>query len=47
MVLDDRIGRPMPALSSSQFTPVLTIGEGKSWVHGRRVGGMTAHASAR
>ena len=47
MVLDDRIGRPMPALSSSQFTPVLTIGEGKSWVHGRPVGGMTAHASAR
>lgn len=47
MVLDDRIGRPMLAQSNRQFTPVLTIGEGKSWVHGRRVGGMTAHASAR
>ncbi len=47
MVLDDRVGRPMLAQSNRQFTPVLTIGEGKSWVHGRRIGGMTAHASAR
>jgi len=47
VVLDDRVGRPMLAQSHRQFTPVLTIGEGKSWVHGRRIGGMTAHASAR
>ena len=47
MVLDDRVGRPMLARSNRQFTPVLTIGEGKSWIHGRRISGMTAHASAR
>ena len=47
IVLDDRVGRPMLAQSNRQFTPVLTIGEGKSWIHGRRIGGMTAHASAR
>ena len=47
MVLDDRVGRPMLAQSNRQFTPVLTIGEGKSWIHGRRISGMTVHASAR
>ena len=47
VVLDDRVGRPMLAQSHRQFTPVLTIGQGKSWIHGRRIGGMTAHASAR
>ena len=46
MVLDDRVGRPMLAQSNRQFTPVLTIGEGKSWIHGRRIRGMTAHALA-
>ena len=47
VVLDDRIGRPVAATDNRLFTPVLTIGEGKSWVHGRRVGAMTLHASAR
>lgn len=47
MMLDDRTGHPVMAQENRLFTPVLTIGEGKSWVHGRRVGGMTAHASAR
>lgn len=47
VVLDDKVGRPMLAQSSRQFTPVLTIGEGKSWIHGRRVGAMSLHASAR
>ena len=47
MVLDDRVGRPMLAQSNRQFTPVLTIGEGKSWIHGRRISGMTIHANAR
>ena len=46
-VLDDRIGRTMAASEDRLFTPVLTIGEGKSWVHGRRIGGMALHASAR
>ena len=47
MVLDDRVGRPMLAQNRGQFTPILTIGQGKSWIHGRRVGGMSLHASAR
>ena len=47
IVLDDRVGHPMAAQDNRLFTPVLTIGEGKSWVHGRRVGGMAHHASAR
>ena len=47
MMLDDRVGTPEPAVSTRQFVPVLTIGEGKSWIHGRRVGGAARHASAR
>ena len=47
MSLDDRIGHPVAALAGSQFTPVMTIGYGKSWIHGRRIAGMTAHAAAR
>jgi predicted transglutaminase-like cysteine proteinase len=46
-VLDDRIGVPIASENDHLFTPVLTIGEGKSWVHGRRIGGMVLHASAR
>lgn len=46
-VLDDRIGAPMATRDDHLFTPVLTIGEGMSWVHGRRIGGMALHASAR
>ncbi|MEO7814722.1 MAG: transglutaminase-like cysteine peptidase [Sphingomicrobium sp.] len=46
-VLDDRTGTPIAAQDDRLFTPVLTIGEGKSWVHGHRIGGMVLHASAR
>jgi predicted transglutaminase-like cysteine proteinase len=38
-VLDDRASRPMPPQAHGRFTPILTLGEGKSWVHGRRVSG--------
>lgn len=48
LMLDDRAGHPIPASPAAQFTPVMTIGYGKSWIHGRRIaGGATAHASAR
>ena len=47
MTVDDRLGRPASAAASDLFTPVMTIGYGKSWVHGRRIAGMTARASAR
>lgn len=36
-VLDDRANRPLTPEQHARFTPVLTLGEGKSWVHGRRV----------
>lgn len=47
IALDDRVGHPVTASAAAQFTPVMTIGYGKSWIHGRRVAGATAHASAR
>lgn len=47
MMVDDRVGRPVSASATALFTPVMTIGYGKSWIHGRRVSGMTARASAR
>lgn len=47
MTVDDRLGRPVSAAASAMFTPVMTVGYGKSWIHGRRIAGMTARASAR
>ena len=46
-VLDDRASRPMTPQEHGRFTPVLTLGEGKSWVHGRRVRGVSGRLSAR
>lgn len=46
-VLDDRTGGPLTPQQHARFTPILTLGEGKSWVHGRRVGGATGRLSAR
>ncbi len=46
-VLDDRASRPLTPGQHAKFTPILTIGQGKSWVHGRRVGGASARLSAR
>ena len=46
-VLDDRAGVPMASEDDHLFTPVLTIGEGKSWVHGHRIAPMVLHASMR
>lgn len=46
-VLDDRAGRPQTHAAHARFTPVLTLGEGKSWVHGRRVSGSASRLSAR
>ena len=45
--LDDRVGQPISAASAAQFTPVMTIGYGKSWIHGRRIAGMSARSGAR
>lgn len=46
-ILDDRAMAPSAAQGSSRFTPILTLGEGKSWVHGRRVSGVSGRLSAR
>lgn len=46
-ILDDRAGRPLTPAEHGRFTPILTLGEGKSWVHGRRVGGVASRLSAR
>jgi predicted transglutaminase-like cysteine proteinase len=47
IALDDRVGQPLAASSVAQFTPVMTIGYGKSWIHGRRIGGIASRAGAR
>jgi predicted transglutaminase-like cysteine proteinase len=43
--LDDQDGL-MPASQNRKFTPIMTIGQGMSWIHGRRVGGNPRLASA-
>ncbi len=46
-VLDDRASRPLSPQQHAKFTPILTLGQGKSWVHGRRVSGVSSRLSAR
>ena len=46
-VLDDKASRPLTPQAHGRFIPVLTLGEGKSWVHGRRVAGVASRFSAR
>lgn len=46
-VLDDKASRPMTPQAHARFTPVLTLSEGKSWIHGRRVRGASGRLSAR
>ena len=46
-VLDDKASRPMTPQQHAKFTPILTLGQGKSWVHGRRVSGVASRLSAR
>lgn len=47
MLLDDKIGHPLRASAGLDFSPVLTVGYGKSWVHGRRIGGVGGRLGAR
>lgn len=46
-VLDAMANRPATPQQHGRFTPIMTLGQGKSWVHGRRVGGSAARVSAR
>ena len=43
--LDDKDGM-VPASQNTKFTPIMTLGQGMSWIHGRRVGGNPRLASA-
>ena len=43
--LDDKDGM-LPAAQDTKFTPIMTIGQGMSWVHGRRISGNPRLASA-
>lgn len=37
-VLDDTVQNLMTPAQHGRFTPIMTLGQGSSWVHGRRVG---------
>ncbi len=45
-VLDDQVQDVMAASQNGRFTPIMTLGQGMSWIHGRRVGGNARLASA-
>jgi predicted transglutaminase-like cysteine proteinase len=48
-VLDDPVqgGGITPAAQNSRFTPIMTLGQGMSWLHGRRVGRMASAGSIK
>lgn len=46
-VLDAMANRPLTPQQHGRFKPVMTLGQGKSWVHGRRISGTAGRASAR
>ena len=46
-VLDDRANRPVATQEYHAFTPIMTLGVGKSWIHGRRIYGASGRLSAR
>jgi predicted transglutaminase-like cysteine proteinase len=37
--LDDRSERPLTAEQYRRFVPVITLGQGRSWLHGRNIAG--------
>lgn len=51
IAMDDHAAAPMSAALKAKFTPIMTVGQGMSWIHGRRIGRMassgTVKASAR
>ena len=40
--LDDGVQGILPAGQVARFTPIMTIGQGMSWIHGRRIGKVAA-----
>ncbi|HEY0628316.1 MAG TPA: transglutaminase-like cysteine peptidase [Sphingomicrobium sp.] len=45
-VLDDQASGLMTPAQHARFTPVMTLGQGVSWLHGRRTGSRVASASS-
>ncbi len=45
-VLDDQVDGVKTPAEHRQFTPVMTLSQGMSWIHGRRVSGRVASASS-
>jgi predicted transglutaminase-like cysteine proteinase len=46
VAMDDKDAGPMGAGQRSKFTPIMTVGQGMSWIHGRRISGGNRIASA-
>jgi len=44
--LDDQVEGILPASRHTRFTPIITLGQGMSWIHGRRVGSKMANAGS-
>ncbi len=44
--LDDQANDVVAASQMNRFTPIMTLGQGMSWIHGRRTGSGTRIASA-
>ena len=45
-VLDDQVNDLMTPSQHARFTPIMTLGQGMSWLHGRRTGARVASASS-
>jgi hypothetical protein len=45
--LDDQVEDILPAGRNTRFTPILTLGQGMSWIHGRRVGTIASAATPK
>ena len=45
-VLDDQASDLMTPGQHARFTPIMTLGQGMSWLHGRRTGARVASASS-
>lgn len=45
-VLDDQLQNPVTTSEHGRFTPVMTLGQGMSWIHGRRINRMASAGSA-
>lgn len=45
--LDDQVQEIIPAGRHTRFTPIMTLGQGMSWIHGRRVGTLASASTPK